>query len=43
VVITALALPEPRWRGILIMAGLLAISGYLLFVVQLGVPLEAIG
>ena len=43
VVITALALPAPRWRGILIMAGLLAVGGYLLFVVQLGVPLEAMG
>ncbi len=41
--LTALALPEPRWRSVLFMAVILAITGYVLFVVQLGVPLEAIG
>jgi hypothetical protein len=41
--LTALALPEPRWRSVLLMAVILAITGYVLFVVQLGVPLEAIG
>lgn len=43
VVLSALALPAPRWRGTIILAGILAIAGYLLFVVQLGVPLEAVG
>jgi len=43
VVLTALALPGPRWRSILIMAGILSVAGYFLFVVQLGVPLEAVG
>jgi putative tricarboxylic transport membrane protein len=43
VVLAALALPGPRWRSILIMAGILAVAGYFLFVVQLGVPLEAVG
>lgn len=43
IVLSALALPAPRWRGIMILAGFLAIAGYLLFVVQLGVPLEAVG
>jgi uncharacterized membrane-anchored protein len=43
VVLTSLALPDPRWRSVIVMGSLLAIGGYLLFVVQLGVPLEAVG
>ena len=43
VIICSLALPNPRWRRILILAGILSLGGYLLFVMQLGVPLEAIG
>lgn len=43
VVICSLALPNQRWRSTLVLAAVLSISGYLLFVVQLGVPLEAVG
>jgi len=43
VALSALALPEPRRRSIIILAVLLATGGYLLFVMQLGVPLSAIG
>lgn len=43
VVLSGLALEQVRWRGLLVLAALLAIGGYLLFVVQLGVPLEAVG
>lgn len=43
VMLTSLALPNPRWRSIVIMAGVLAGVGYFLFVTQLGVPLSAIG
>jgi hypothetical protein len=43
VIICSLALPSPRWRNVIMLAGILAVSGYALFVIQLGVPLEAIG
>lgn len=43
VIICSLALPQQRWRNTLVLAAVLSISGYLLFVVQLGVPLEAVG
>ena len=43
VIISSLALPNPRWRSIVILAAVLSICGYLLFVMQLGVPLEAVG
>jgi len=39
----ALALPGSHWRGLLILAAVLSTGGYLLFVVQLGVPLSAFG
>jgi len=43
VIICSLALPNLRWRHVLILSGLVAIFGYLLFIIQLGVPLEALG
>lgn len=43
VILTSLALPAPKWRDILVLAAVLSIAGYLLFVRQLGVPLSAVG
>ena len=43
VVLSALALPRPRWRNILILAAVISAGGYWLFAVQLGVPLNAVG
>ena len=43
VVLCALALPNLHWRSILLLSVILTGAGYLLFVMQLGVPLSALG
>ena len=43
IILCALALPNPKWRSILFFALALSLSGYLIFVLQLGVPLNAFG
>jgi hypothetical protein len=43
IILSSLALPNPRWRSILILVVVLSSIGYFLFVMQLGVPLEALG
>lgn len=43
VLLTSLALPHTRWHSVLILATVLSVAGYLLFVLQLGVPLNAVG
>ena len=43
VLLCSLALPDPKWRSMLIFTLALTIVGYLIFVLQLGVPINAFG
>ena len=43
ILLCSLALPNPKWRSMLIFTGALTLMGYLIFVLQLGVPLDAFG
>jgi putative tricarboxylic transport membrane protein len=41
ILLTSLGLPGTRWRSAIVMAVAMGVAGYLVFVVQLGVPLRA--
>lgn len=43
ILLCSLALPTPKWRSMLIFTLVLTIIGYLIFILQLGVPLKAFG
>jgi hypothetical protein len=43
ILLCSLALPNQKWRSILIFTLALTLIGYLIFVLQLGVPLNAFG